>query len=99
MEPSETGKGRPWGLTEGWAGPTFAFDVLLHESIHVAQTSIHRGRWSKGESSHNCESWIYEANRIAPLIGLNGVRAGRNRPKRVAVPGELTARGKPKTKV
>jgi hypothetical protein len=44
-------------------------------------------------------SWITEVNRLAPLLGFEDVRAGLNRTKRVPIPGLLTRRGKPKTRV
>jgi hypothetical protein len=99
MKPSETGDGHPWGMSEKHIGVLLAFDVLLHESIHVAQRSIHHDLREDRQSSHNRESWIVEVNRIAPLLGMNGIQAGLNKPKRVAIPGEFTPRGKPKTKV
>jgi hypothetical protein len=88
----------PWGVDDRWLGPAYAFDVLLHESIHVAQHTLHRDM-PKGESSHNCESWVLEVNRLAPMLGMEGVTAGRSRPRRVAVPGEFTVTGRPATRV
>jgi hypothetical protein len=88
----------PWGLDARWLGAAYAFDVLLHETIHVAQDSLHRDM-PEGESSHNCESWILEVNRLAPMLGMGGVTAGLSRPRRVAVPGEFTATGRPATLV
>jgi hypothetical protein len=95
MEPAAR---NPWGLDDRWLGPAFAFDVLLHESIHVAQHSLHRDI-PEGESSHNCASWVLEVNRLAPLLGMGGVTAGLSRPRRVVVPGETTALGRPATRV
>ena len=37
---------------------------------------------SGGDSSHNNPEWIAEVNRIAPLIGLDGVNAAMSKPKR-----------------
>jgi hypothetical protein len=88
----------PWNVDRRWLGPIFAFDVLLHESIHVAQRVLY-GPEGKGETSHNCPSWVAEVNRLAPLLGLHDVHVGRNRPKRVPIPGQFTGRGKPQTKV
>jgi hypothetical protein len=89
----------PWAIDWNWFGPLYAFDVLLHESIHVAQRALYGPAENKGESSHNCPSWIAEVNRLAPLLGMERVEAGLNRPRRVPIPGQLTRRGKPKTKV
>jgi hypothetical protein len=91
----ETG---PWDVDWQWFGPLYAFDVLIHESIHVAQHAIH-GPDDWRESSHNCPSWIAEVNRLAPMLGLEGVHAGRNRLKRVPIPGQVTKTGKTATKV
>jgi hypothetical protein len=88
----------PWGFDWDWFGPRFALDTLLHEAIHVAQGTIHR-EMPKGESSHNCKSWIYEVNRLAPLLGMKNVRAGLCRPERVRIPGQVTKTGRPKTRV
>jgi hypothetical protein len=91
-----------WGLDPDWFGPLYALDVLIHEAIHVAQFSLYGDggwKWRPGRSSHNCESWIAEVNRLAPLWGMEGVEAGLQVPRRVPIPGEFTKRGKPKTKV
>jgi hypothetical protein len=95
MEPAGA---NPWGLDSRWLGPAYAFDLLLHESIHVAQGTLHR-EMKRGQSSHNCESWILEVNRLAPMLGMNGIEAGLNRTKRVPVPGQFTKTGKPVTVV
>jgi hypothetical protein len=95
MEPVEAS---PWGVDPRWLGPAYAFDLLLHESIHVAQGTLHR-EMKRGQSSHNCESWILEVNRLAPLLGMEGVEAGLNRPRRIPVPGQFTRTGKPATVV
>jgi hypothetical protein len=96
MEPR--GDRSPWGVKTHWLGPVFAFDVLLHESIHVAQAALY-GPESKGETSHNCPSWIAEVNRLAPLLGLHDVHVDLNRPRRVPIPGQITKTGKPQTRV
>lgn len=95
MEPATGG---PWGVDARWLGPLHAFDVLLHESTHVAQRALHGGM-PRGETSHNCPSWILEVNRLAPLLGMEGVRAGLKRPRRLPIPGEFTETGKPRTRV
>jgi hypothetical protein len=100
MEPSfdpDRIKG-PWGFEQPWFGPAFAFDTVLHESIHVAQHAIHRDM-PPGETSHNCESWVFEVNRLAPMLGLRGIEAGLNKPKRVPIEDEFTKTGKPATRV
>jgi hypothetical protein len=90
-------KANPWGVDPAWLGMAYAFDVLLHESIHVAQHCLHGG--GVGPTSHNNTAWIAEVNRIAPLLGMGGVSAGRSRTKRVPIGGQTTVTGKPATKV
>ncbi len=55
-------------------------DVILHEMVHERICEI--GMPATGTSSHNCESWVSEINRISPLIGLE-VRAAVVRQKRI----------------
>ena len=87
----------PWGISPLWLGRQYVFDTLLHECIHA---SVHyRLGGYTGPTSHNNDEWISEVNRIAPLIGFKGIEAGRQVAKRVPIKGELTKRGKPKTKV
>jgi hypothetical protein len=65
-----------------YLGATFALDVLIHERIHVNVEYCLGG--STGPTSHNCPEWIGEVNRIASLIGLHEVQAGRSVTRRVA---------------
>jgi len=95
--PLQGGGAGPWGIDHRWFGPLFAFDVLIHESIHVAQSVLHDR--DPDEPSHNGPTWIAEVNRLAPVLGLEGVQAGLNRPKRVPVPGRTTKTGKVATEV
>lgn len=62
-----TEKVNPWGVPERWLGPAYAFDVLLHESIHVNVEYCLGGWQGEGTSSHNNEVWIAEVNRLAPV--------------------------------
>jgi hypothetical protein len=79
-------------------GPRYAFDTLLHECMHVHILCNLGGE--TGETSHNCDEWIAEVNRLAPLIGIPGVQAGRIKVKRVPVEGaEPNERGKRPTAV
>lgn len=71
----------PWGMPRRWMGRRLAFDVLLHECVHISVQ--YRLGGFQGPSSHNNEAWIAEVNRLCPLIGLSGVDAGRQVPKRV----------------
>ncbi len=90
----------PWKVPAPWLGPAFAFDTLLHEAIHVSVAHRLGGWRGKGETSHNNDAWIGEVNRLAPLLGLHGVHAGRSRVQRVPVEGlGRTRRGKLPTKV
>ena len=80
-------------------GVAYAFDTLLHECIHVQNQCVQGGWHGTGATSHNNPLWVGEVNRLAPLLGLAGVRAGTSGTKRVVVEGEPTTRGKPPTKV
>jgi len=78
------------------ASPPYAFDVLVHECIHVAVHYLHGG--GTGETSHNCPEWRSEVDRLAPLLGFPTFRAGANKVKRVPIgDGSLTKTGKPAT--
>ena len=93
----EDGEGVPWGVPPKWLGKRFAFDALVHECMHA---SVHyRLGGYVGPSSHNNDAWISEVNRLAPLLGFRNLEAGRQVPKRVAIPGEFTKTGKPATRV
>jgi len=92
--PKEEG---PWGLPRWAHGWPFAYDTLLHECIHI-NINVHLGG-HKGDESHNCPQWIDEVNRLAPMLGLQGVEAGRSKTRRVPIEGEYTKTGKPATRV
>jgi hypothetical protein len=69
----------PWRLGE-MLGERFCSDGLLHEMTHQG---IHqRGGRQTGYSSHDCQEWVDEVNRISPLLGLDG-RAALVRQRRV----------------
>ena len=100
MHPSTLGgteKRNPWGVDPALLGTTYAFDVIIHECLHVSQHYILDGQ--RGPTSHNCLNWVSEVNRIAPLLGLEGVEAGTTKAKRLPIEGEFTKTGKPATKV
>jgi hypothetical protein len=63
-----TEKDNPWGVVPSWLGRAFAHDVLLHEMIHISVNYVVGP--GRGSSSHNCDGWIAEVNRLAPLLGL-----------------------------
>jgi hypothetical protein len=92
-----TEKPNPWGVDPAWLGESYAFDVLLHEAIHVSQH--YRLGGGIGPTSHNNTAWIAEVNRLAPLLGFAGVTAGRSTSRRVPAEGETTRTGKPATRV
>lgn len=74
-----TEKKDPWEVPARHLGRAYAFDVLVHELMHVAVV-LHRGHVTKpGETSHNNPAWIAEVNRIAPLLGFGDLKAGRSR--------------------
>ena len=93
-----TEKENPWRVPAECLGPAFAFDVLLHELMHVS-VEYRLGGWTQGESPHDNPQWIGETNRLLPLLGFPRLVAGRRRPTRVPVPGARTKRGKPKTTI
>ena len=86
----------PWGITHSWLGPRYAWDVLIHELIHVSQRYLHDG--GTGPTSHNNTVWVGELNRLIPLLGFPDLTAGMSRIVRVPIPGLFTKRGKPKTR-
>ncbi len=94
-----TEKPNPWGVSPAELGVAYAFDTLVHECIHVENQCVQGGWHGTGDTSHNNPLWVGEVNRLAPLLGLAGVRAGTSGTKRVAVEGAPTTRGKPPTKV
>ena len=96
LHPSEIAE--PWGIPENWFGPSLVFDSLLHECIHVHVRYNLGGE--RGRSSHDCTRWVRQVNRIAPLIGFGGLRAGPAKVMRVPDKTRpLSKRGKRPTKV
>lgn len=93
----------PWGIAPSLLGPVLACDVLLHECIHLAIAARGGTRGSRsdhGPSSHNTPAWIAEVNRLAPLIGLEDLVAGRSTTVRVPQPDAPPGpRGRPPTVV
>jgi hypothetical protein len=88
----------PWGRDPAILGVCYAYDVLVHECTHVKVGCL--GGWrDAGPTSHNNPLWVAEVNRLAPLLGLGNIQAGRSRLKRVPVNGQLTKTGKPATRV
>ena len=89
----------PWGVPSEHLGPCFAYDVLLHECIHLSvKYRLGGGEPDSGFASHNNAVWIGEVNRIAPLLGLGKIQAGRSRVQRVPT-DVLGPRGRPVTRV
>lgn len=65
-------------------GERFASDVLLHEMIHQAIDELgNRSDEDLNYSSHNCSAWVWEVNRIAPMLGLE-VKAAVARRRRIS---------------
>lgn len=89
-------KRRPWGIDAKYLGYKYAWDVLLHESIHISVRYLLGG--ADGPTSHNNPQWVAEVNRIAPLIGLEP-RAGSSKSRRVIIEGQTTKTGRPATRV
>ena len=94
-----TEKPNPWGVSPAELGVAYAFDTLLHECIHVQNHWVQGGWHGTGATAHNNPLWVGEVNRLVPLLGFAGVRAGTSGTKRVPVAGKPTTRGKPPTKV
>ena len=88
----------PWGVSAKQLGPAYVFDTLLHECIHIHVE--HNLGGQDGKTSHNCRRWIRQVNRLAPLLGFDGVKAGLSKPMRVPDPAApRTVRGKVATRV
>lgn len=79
----------PWGIDPSLLGYGYAHDVLLHELMHVNIRYVldPEGK-QRGATSHNSDPWVDEVNRIAPLLGLGALRAGRSKLRRVKVDAE-----------
>jgi hypothetical protein len=96
-----TEKRDPWRksfhLDPSYLGPALAFDVLLHECIHVYIRYCRGG--GSGPTSHNDPKWVAEVNRLAPLLGMQGVQAGLSKVKRVPNPQRESNARSPATKV
>jgi hypothetical protein len=90
----------PWGLSQ--LGHCYAYDVLLHETVHAAVEYLHGGveahpDFSSKWTSHANPVWVAECNRIARIMGVD-VAYDMKRYRRVPT-GGLTKTGKPATKV
>jgi len=73
----------PWGIDAAELGWAKAFDVLIHEAMHVSVGYRLRYVTKKSQTSHNNPAWLAEVERIAPKIGLAGLVAAPSRTKRV----------------
>lgn len=85
----------PWNIDCGVLGWRFAADVMVHEMTHASVD--YRCGGIRGPTSHDCPNWRSEVERIAPLVGLKGFKASRNKVERVPT-GKLNDKGKPITK-
>jgi hypothetical protein len=91
-----------WGYPIEWLGFAFAYDVLLHEAMHVSVEYLLGGQDPNGEArsywtSHNNPTWVGELNRIAPCLGYRGDPYTMRTPKRVPA-GGVGKSGKPLTR-
>jgi hypothetical protein len=80
-----TEKQTPWNMPAEHLGRLAAFEVLVHECIHVSVSYV-LGGWhhlTGAKSAHNNPLWVAEVNRLAPLLGLPPINAGMSRLKRV----------------
>ncbi len=88
----------PWGIPRAILGPSYVFDVLLHECIHIHVEYNLGGQ--DGATSHNCKRWVRQVNRLAPLLGFENIRAGGAKTTRIPDPTlPRTVRGKMRTRV
>ncbi len=88
----------PWGIPNSHLGSSLVFDTILHECIHV-HIDYNLGG-THGRTSHDCDRWVRQVNRLAPLLGFEGIEAGRTKLVRVkddSLP--RTVRGKVATRV
>jgi hypothetical protein len=104
LHPSTLGgteKANPWGKRPDVLGRCYAYDVLFHECIHVKVEYVLGGWRGKplGASSHNNPLWVGEVNRLAPVLGLGGIKASVSRARRVPIPGQTSKTGKPASRV
>lgn len=91
LHPSAFGgleKKNPWGIPPEDLGERYAYDVLLHECIHVAVNYVLGGE--DGPTSHNNPQWVGECNRIARLLGMDGFKASESKTRRVKEDGKST---------
>lgn len=79
-----------WGISSKYIGVTYAYDVLLHECMHVHHRYVVKTQ--NGPTGHNCDEWVNQVNRIAPMLGLD-IKAGRSKVKRLPT-GETDEKGK-----
>jgi hypothetical protein len=87
-----TEKDDPWGIPPAWLNIRYAFDVLVHELMHVS-VACRLGGWrGHGDSSHNNTVWVEEVNRLAPLLGFSGIKAGVSYTKRQKIEGSTKSR-------
>lgn len=92
----------PWQIAPEVQGVCLAYDLLLHECVHLSVDYLHGG-WENLPgltqlwTSHNNPVWVDECNRIACLLGFNE-RTRMGYYKRVPVPGKFTKTGKSETK-
>lgn len=84
---------KAWGLYK-LLGAKFASHVLLHELMHHANYIDYGLEYMKHRKCHNCQPWVDEINRIAPLLGLN-VKAHVCKQRRIREPGQIKGAGKP----
>jgi hypothetical protein len=94
-----TEKPDPWNISPDFLGVCYAYDVLLHECMHVQVNYVLGGWRGKGQTSHNNPLWIAEVNRLGPLLGLPAFVAAPSKTKRVPIEGQTTKTGKPATRV
>jgi hypothetical protein len=93
-----TEKVSPWGVPPSHLGQAYVFDALIHECVHIH--IVHNLGGHDGPTSHNSPRWVRQVNRLAPLLGFDGVKAGVSKTVRVPDPSApLTTRGKVATRV
>jgi hypothetical protein len=104
VAPSPTAPKPPWDVDPSMLGYCYAYQVLLHELVHVAVNYLRGGleahpEFSPKWTSHNNPVWVEEINRLAALMG-HGPRGHYDMKRYRRVPtGQLNERGRPITKV
>jgi hypothetical protein len=78
---SRSRKADPWRVATTHLGVRYAYDVLVHECLHVSVHYCLGG--ATGKTSHDNPQWVREVNRLLPVLGFPRLTAGMQRQRRV----------------